>query len=630
MPRFLLLLVFFLLSSISAFAQSKWPEFDLRAHDIYPNLKNEKIYRFSGCLRLLDDRIFCAGATTIGSDAKFVPTTETAIYNPRTEKWITGAPLQVARRMQVMNLLPDGRVLMVGGYNEITDPGGYPYSAVRSVEIYDPYNNRSELVPISNYTGNYFYTILLTPPVGIILPDSRMLLISNVSGSHSIGGGALILDWKKGLIEIIPTPPGHTLQSSITLSYLQDGRILCSIHQIDLSTLETGPKDAAPKLSIFDPATGEWSSLPIQSPANPLYSSWFFLPYSLPSQQFPVFNASNFYVQGGDKTPIIDYFDLNQGVIPGFRIDPLSKDSQWLVKMTATEWGEVLVVGNELSPANKERILNLNNKTATYFENPFRWRYGTIPLSNGDFWNMDYSYLNVADTPLNAVVATSGSYSLKPLARGSLITLFGEKLTEGQAAPRLTLLTASKERLPVRVLYSSPAQVNAVLPDTPGIEGRALLCLGQSPQEKCAPITIVRTAPDVLTADSSGRGAAAALFYRAKQDGTEGRYEPVAAIENGKSVLVPARPPAEGEVLYLILFGSGWRNHATANGRLREGASAYLNDAPAQVTFAGAQRDFYGLDQMNIQIPPSLKGKQIVQVQADGKLANPVEIALRD
>lgn len=622
MPRFLVLPVLFLLSSISAFAQSKWPEFDLRAHDIYPNLKNEKIYRFSGCLRLLDDRVFCAGATTIGSDLKFVPTTETAIYNPRTENWATGAPLQAARRTQVMNLLPDGRVLMAGGFNEITDPGGYPYSAVRSVEVYDPCNNKSELVPISNYTGDYFYTPLLKPPVSIILPDSRMLLMATIPRPSS-----LILDWRKGVVETVPNPPGHDGLGSFTLSYLQDGRILCSIHRMDQTT---SPKDAAPKLSIFDPAIGEWSPLPIQSPANPLYSSWFFLPHSLPSQQFPVFHVSNFYGQGDDTTPHLNYFDVNQGVIPGFRIDPLSKDSQWLVKMTSTEWGEILLVGNELSPARKERILNLNNKTATYFENPFGWRYGTIPLSNGDFWNMDYSYLNPADAPLNGVVTRPGSYSMGSLARGSIVTLFGEKLTEGQAAPQLTLLTASKERLPVRVLYSSPIQVNAVLPDKPGIEGRALLCLGQSPQEKCAPITIVRTAPDVLTADASGRGAAAALFYRAKKDGTSGAYEPVVTFENGKPVLVPARPAAEDEALFLVLFGTGWRNHAKANGRLREGVSAYLNDTPAQVTFASAQGDFHGLDQMNIQIAPSLKGKQVVRIQADGKLANPVEIALRD
>jgi uncharacterized protein (TIGR03437 family) len=523
-----------------------------------------------------------------------------------------------------MKLLPDGRVLMVGGLNEIPDPGGYPYSAVRSVEIYDPYNNRSELIPISNYTGNYFYNILLQPPIGIILPDSRLLLIALTS---SLPGSTMILDWKKGMVEVVPNPPGHIVHGTTTLSYLQDGRILCSIHQIDQSGQR--PMDASPTLSIFDPATKLWSLLPNESPANQLYSSWAILPAS-PLQQFIAFYTRNIYVDEFAKPPSIDFFDVNRGVLPGFTIESISKDSRWLVYLIQSEWGEYLVVGNELLPANKERILNLNNKTVTYFDNPFGWRYETIPLSNGDFWNFDYSYTNPVDAPFNGVVTASGSYSMKPLARGSLITIFGEKLIEGQSTPQLTLLTTSKEQFPVRVLYSSPTQINAVLPDNPGIEGRALLCLTQSQQPKCTSITVVRTAPDVLTADASGRGAAAALFYRAKQDGTNGRYEPVATFQNGKPVLIPARPPAEDEVLYLILFGTGWRNRAAANGRLREGVSAYLNDAPAQVTFAGAQGEFFGLDQMNIQIAPSLKGKQVVQIQADGKLANPVEIALRD
>lgn len=621
MFKLLLLPLICLLLPIPALPQSKWPDFDVRAHAVYPNLANGKIRSFSGCLRLLDDRIFCAGATTIGDGGKFIPTTETAIYNPRTGEWTTGAPLQAARRTQAMNLLPDGRVLMVGGFNEIPDPGGYPYSPVRSVEIYDPYNNKSEFVVISNYTGDYFYNPLLQAPLGIVLPDSRLLLIALTSRN------TFILDWKKGIVEIIPTPPGHVIHGTTTLSYLQDGRILCSIHQIDQSGER--PTDAPPTLSIFDPATKQWLPLPIESPANQLYSSWAILP-AFPLQQFIAFYTRNIYADEFPKPPRVDFFDVNEGITPGFTIEPFAQDSRWLVNMTLTEWGEYLVVGNELLPANKERILNLNNKTVTYFDNPFRWRYGTIPLSNGDFWNLDYSYHNPVDNPLNAVVTASASYSLKPLARGSLITLFGENLTEGQNAPQMTLLTTAKQQLPVRVLFSSPTQINAVLPDAPGIEGRALICASHSSQQKCAPITIVRTAPDVFTADASGRGAAAALFYRAKKDGTEGRYESATTFENGKPVLIPARPPSEDEVLYLVMFGTGWRNHAAANGRLREGASAYLNDTSAPVTFAGAQGEFFGLDQMNIQIAPSLRGKQVVQIQADGKLANPVEIALRD
>ena len=90
------------------------------------------------------------------------------------------------------------------------------------------------------------------------------------------------------------------------------------------------------------------------------------------------------------------------------------------------------------------------------------------------------------------------------------------------------------------------------------------------------------------------------------------------------------RPGAADENLFLVLYGTGWRNRAAANGRLKEGVSAYFNEIFMPVAYAGVQGTLFGLDQMNIQIPPELKGRQTVQIQADGKLANPVEIALRD
>jgi uncharacterized protein (TIGR03437 family) len=187
------------------------------------------------------------------------------------------------------------------------------------------------------------------------------------------------------------------------------------------------------------------------------------------------------------------------------------------------------------------------------------------------------------------------------------------------------------KKLPLQVIYRSPEQINAVLPNDAAAEGRTLLCsaaAGAPP--RCTQMTVVRTAPDVFMADATGRGSPAALFYRAKKDGSEGRYEPVTRVENGKPVLAPARPPAADEVLFLVIFGTGWRNRAPANGILREGASVYFNQTSARVTYAGAQGDFSGLDQMNIEIPVALRGRQTVQVQADGLFANPVEIALQE
>ena len=232
---------------------------------------------------------------------------------------------------------------------------------------------------------------------------------------------------------------------------------------------------------------------------------------------------------------------------------------------------------------------------------------------------------------MNAVITSAASYAVKPLARGGFITIFGEKLTENSNDATLFLLTAEMKRFPLQIIHRSATQINAVLPNDAAAEGRTLLCSaagGAAP--RCTPMTVVRTAPDVFTADATGRGAPAALFYRAKKDGSEGRYEPVTRVENGKTVLVPARPPAADEALFLVLFGTGWRNRAPASGILREGASVYFNQTFARVTYAGAQGNFSGLDQMNIEIPVALRGRQTVQVQADGLFANPVEIALQE
>ena len=51
----------------------------------------------------------------------------------------------------------------------------------------------------------------------------------------------------------------------------------------------------------------------------------------------------------------------------------------------------------------------------------------------------------------------------------------------------------------------------------------------------------------------------------------------------------------------------------------------------AAVTFAGAQGEFAGLDQLNVQIPTSLRGRGEVSVvfTIDGQSTNPVTISVQ-
>jgi uncharacterized protein (TIGR03437 family) len=72
--------------------------------------------------------------------------------------------------------------------------------------------------------------------------------------------------------------------------------------------------------------------------------------------------------------------------------------------------------------------------------------------------------------------------------------------------------------------------------------------------------------------------------------------------------------------------GTGFRNRSSlAN------VTATIGGTNAQVTYAGPQGTFVGLDQANIRIPASLAGRGEVNVvlTVDGKSTNPVVINVK-
>jgi uncharacterized protein (TIGR03437 family) len=76
--------------------------------------------------------------------------------------------------------------------------------------------------------------------------------------------------------------------------------------------------------------------------------------------------------------------------------------------------------------------------------------------------------------------------------------------------------------------------------------------------------------------------------------------------------------------LYLLLFGTGFRNHSSA-------VTATIGGTSANVLYAGAQGTFAGLDQANVRVPSTLAGSGGVNVvlTVDGKTANTVTINVK-
>jgi uncharacterized protein (TIGR03437 family) len=156
--------------------------------------------------------------------------------------------------------------------------------------------------------------------------------------------------------------------------------------------------------------------------------------------------------------------------------------------------------------------------------------------------------------------------------------------------------------------YVSPGQINLVIPaDTP--LGPARLMVVTPDGALTLAITIGRTGPALTSADGTGSGIAAAQFIRLHRDGTQDAPIPVS----------PAPIPMGTDRLFMILYGTGLR-HASRP------ATCSLNGQTVTPLFAGAHSVYPGLDQINLEVPPGLRGLISVSCSADGAVSNAVTI----
>jgi uncharacterized protein (TIGR03437 family) len=180
------------------------------------------------------------------------------------------------------------------------------------------------------------------------------------------------------------------------------------------------------------------------------------------------------------------------------------------------------------------------------------------------------------------------------------------------------------------LFFVSPTQINYELPAGTAI-GEASVTIRQSGQGNdilaAGMLQIASVAPGLFTADASSRGVVVATVLRVKADGSQ-IYEPVAQFNSTTYRFdpLPIDLGAETDQLFLVAFGTGFRNRSTLSA-----VTATIGGATAEVSFAGAQGSLVGVDQANIRIPRSLAGRGIVELvlNVDGKTANYVTLSVR-
>ncbi|MBL8205401.1 MAG: M36 family metallopeptidase [Blastocatellia bacterium] len=257
------------------------------------------------------------------------------------------------------------------------------------------------------------------------------------------------------------------------------------------------------------------------------------------------------------------------------------------------------------------------------------WRV-TFTASDGQLVDARTTVLRVVAADSMAVV-NAASYYGGAVAADSIATVFGANLAlrseSAQAIPLpLTMAGASVtvNGLPAQLLYVSDHQINFVIPPEvePGIASVVVrnsfggFALGH--------ITIADAAPAIFTADASGRGDAAAV---ATADGFTYQQSPFAVTVNGQPN-------------YLLLFGTGLRRASNANNEdangIAERVAVTIGGIAAKVLYAGAQGQYVGLDQLNIELPASLAerlsnvpSRVEVVVSVNGVEANRTSVWLR-
>jgi len=238
-----------------------------------------------------------------------------------------------------------------------------------------------------------------------------------------------------------------------------------------------------------------------------------------------------------------------------------------------------------------------------------------------------------------AACVSAASYLSNFLAPESIVSAYGGGLADGtQAAtgsglPFTLLNTSVKVRdaagdtRSAGLFFVSPNQLNYAMPKgvAPG-PATVTIYNGGDKLFNCQ-VQIAPVAPGLFTYDATGTGVVIgqAAHYKANNLVLSEALAVWDSVQN-QFVATAVDLGPEGDQVYLIIYGTGFRNRSTL-----DAVKARIGGVDADVKFVGAQNDFIGLDQINILLPRALAGRGDVNLvlAVDGQQANVVRITIK-
>jgi uncharacterized protein (TIGR03437 family) len=239
----------------------------------------------------------------------------------------------------------------------------------------------------------------------------------------------------------------------------------------------------------------------------------------------------------------------------------------------------------------------------------------------------------------STVVVSAASFLATSQARGGIAAAFGLNLSIGTASATtnplpltlsgttLTLRDSTGTDHSVRLFYVSPSQINFLVPAGASV-GPALLTIQRSDgHSQTAMFTVTSLQPSLFAANKNGQGVAAAqIIWVAPDDSQQILYTArFVQFDTGSSgfLFQPIDFGPQGWRVFLVLYGTGF---SIGGNGLASVGGLFLTPG-----FVGAQGEFAGLDQANIELPRALQSRGIVDVtlSVNGITSNVVQIQFR-
>ncbi len=220
-----------------------------------------------------------------------------------------------------------------------------------------------------------------------------------------------------------------------------------------------------------------------------------------------------------------------------------------------------------------------------------------------------------------AALVNAASFRGPYVAPETLATLFGCTL---DGATEVLVTDATGSSASARILAATSTQVNLVLPRNL-VPGPAVLAAKHGGLDIAqASAQIETAAPAIFTSSATGEGAPAAVVLRVAPDGSQSTT-PVARCDDSGCRPLEIDLGGPRDRTYLLLFGTGIRFAGQARLTVR------ANGVELPILGYAAQSEYAGLDQVNVELPRTLAGAGVVELQLalDGKLANPVVVLLK-